>query len=60
VTIDAKTDTRKISEEMQKEGVIIRPLAMYGQPNFFRVTIGIPEQNKKFIEVFQKIYQKYR
>jgi histidinol-phosphate aminotransferase len=58
VTIDAKRDTRKLSEDMQKEGVIIRPLAMYGQPNFFRVTIGTREQNQRFIESFQKVYQK--
>ena len=58
VTIDAKMDTRKICEDMQKNGVIIRPLVMYGRPNFFRVTIGTPEQNKKFVEVLQNIYQK--
>jgi histidinol-phosphate aminotransferase len=59
VTIDAKVDTRKISEDMQKEGVIIRPLVMYGQPNFFRVTIGTREQNEKFIEVFRSVYKKF-
>lgn len=59
VTVDANTDTQKISEEMQKEGVIIRPLAMYGQPNFFRVTIGTPAQNQKFIDVFQRIYPQF-
>jgi histidinol-phosphate aminotransferase len=59
VTIDAKTDAQKICEDLQKRGVIVRPLTMYGKPNFFRVTIGTPGQNQKFIEVFQKIYQKY-
>lgn len=59
VTVDAKTDTQKISEDMQKEGVIIRPLAMYGQPHFFRVTVGTPDQNQKFIDVFQRIYPKF-
>jgi histidinol-phosphate aminotransferase len=58
VTIDAKMDTRKICEDMQKKGVIIRPLVMYGRPNFFRVTIGTTEQNNKFVEVFQNVYQK--
>jgi len=57
VTIDAKTDSRKICEDMQKRSVIVRPLAMYGKPNFFRVTIGTPGQNQKFIEAFQNIYQ---
>lgn len=59
VTVDAKVDTQKICEEMQKRGVIVRPLAMYGQPTFFRVTVGTPEQNQKFIEVFQHIHNKH-
>jgi histidinol-phosphate aminotransferase len=59
VTVDVKADTQKICEEMQKRGVIVRPLAMYGQPTFFRVTVGTPEQNQKFIEVFQRIHNKH-
>jgi histidinol-phosphate aminotransferase len=58
VTVDAKTDAQRICEEMQKEGVIIRHLGMYGRPNFFRVTVGTPGQNQKFIDVFKKIYKK--
>jgi histidinol-phosphate aminotransferase len=58
VTINVKADARKICDDMQKKGVIVRHLAMYGQPNFFRVTIGTPEQNQKFIEAFQSLYQK--
>jgi histidinol-phosphate aminotransferase len=57
VTIDARIDAREICEKMQKKGIIVRPLAMYGKPNLFRVTIGTPEQNQKFIEAFQLIYQ---
>lgn len=59
LTIDVKTDARKICEDMQKRGVIVRPLAMYGKPTFFRVTIGTPEQNRKFIEAFQHIHNKH-
>lgn len=58
VTINAKMNAQKICEDMQKEGVIVRPLGMYGRPDFFRVTVGTPRQNQKFIEVFQKVYQK--
>lgn len=58
VTINVKMDAQKLCEDMQKHGVIVRNLEMYGQPNFFRVTVGTPEQNRKFIDVFQKVYQK--
>lgn len=57
VTIDVKTDAKKVSEELQERGVIVRPLTMYGKPTFLRVTIGTPQQNKKFIDAFKQIYQ---
>ena len=56
VTIDVKTETKKIYEEFMKKGVIVRQLTIYGLPTFLRVTIGTPEQNNKFIDVFRQIY----
>jgi len=59
VTIDMKTDAREIAEAFQEKGIIVRPLTMYGQPTFLRVTIGMPEQNKRFVEEFARIYKKH-
>ncbi|MGD2246536.1 MAG: histidinol-phosphate transaminase [Candidatus Aminicenantes bacterium] len=56
VTIDVKTDAQKAADELKKKSVIVRPLTMYGKPTFLRVTVGTPEQNKKFIEIFRQIY----
>jgi histidinol-phosphate aminotransferase len=58
VTIDVKRNAEEMCEELQKSDVIVRPLTMYGKPTFLRVTIGTPEQNKRFIDEFKKIYQK--
>lgn len=58
VTLDVKTDAVKIAEELQKEGVIIRPLTMYGKPTFLRVTVGTLEQNQRFIDAFRPIFQR--
>jgi len=58
VTIDAGTDAAKIAGELQNEGVIIRPLAMYGKPTFLRVTVGTLSQNQRFIEAFRPIYRR--
>ncbi|MBK1876171.1 histidinol-phosphate transaminase [Pelagicoccus mobilis] len=33
-------------EELQKQSVIVRPLAPYGMPEWVRVSIGLPEQNE--------------
>jgi len=57
ITIDVKEDAKRICEELQKSNVIVRPLTMYGKPTFLRVTIGTPEQNKRFIDAFKKSYQ---
>lgn len=56
VTIDVKTDAKKVADELKKKSVIVRPLTMYGKATFLRVTVGTPEQNKKFIEIFRQIY----
>lgn len=57
VTIDVGIDTKLIADELQKKGIIVRPLSMYGLPTFFRVTIGTMEQNRRFMDAFAKIYK---
>lgn len=39
--------------ECLKKGVIFRPVANYGMPDWLRVTIGTPAQNKIAIKVFK-------
>ncbi len=40
-----------VYEGLMKMGVIIRPMG----PKAIRVTIGLPEENKRFIETFKKV-----
>lgn len=58
VTFDVKSDANRIAGLLQKKSIIVRPLSMYGQPTFLRVTIGTLEQNKRFMDAFTKIYKK--
>jgi histidinol-phosphate aminotransferase len=55
ITMKPGCDVKKLLLAMQKKGVIIRPLAGYGIPEFARVTIGTPEQNRRFIETLQEV-----
>jgi histidinol-phosphate aminotransferase len=41
--------------ELQKRGVITRPLAQAGLPTCLRVSIGLPEENHRFIEALEEI-----
>ncbi len=42
-------DAQKVDAELQKQGVIVRPLNPYGLTQSLRVTIGTPEQNQRFL-----------
>lgn len=41
-----------------KEGVIVRPVGGYGLPDYVRVTVGTPSENKKFINATRKVIRK--
>ncbi|MEK6673168.1 MAG: histidinol-phosphate transaminase [Nitrospirota bacterium] len=43
-------DSMALYEKLLRDGVIIRPMG----PNAVRVTIGLPEENKRFIEAIKK------
>jgi histidinol-phosphate aminotransferase len=38
-------------EALQKRGIIVRPLAPYGMPEFVRITIGTSAENERLLEV---------
>ena len=51
---DDKTNSTTISDELLKQGVIIRNLASYGM-NAVRITIGTKEQNDRLFAVLRKV-----
>ncbi len=40
---------------MLREGVIVRPMEDFGLTDYIRVNVGLPEENKRFIETLEKI-----
>ncbi|MFQ5432519.1 MAG: histidinol-phosphate transaminase [Nitrospinota bacterium] len=45
---------RKVFQKMLRLGIVVRPMDVYGLPEFIRVTIGKKEQNAKFITALLK------
>ena len=45
----------EIYKTLLQEGVIIRSMASYGLKDYVRVTIGMPEENERFIGLLKKI-----
>lgn len=42
-------DGMKIFTRLQERGIIVRPLAPYGMPEYVRITIGCPEENQRLL-----------
>jgi histidinol-phosphate aminotransferase len=38
-----------VYQELLRRGVIVRPVANYGLPDWLRVTVGLPEENARFL-----------
>lgn len=47
-------DAASVNQKLAKEGVIVRPLAGYGMPEWLRVTIGTEYENQRFLEALAK------
>jgi len=43
-------DGMKVFRQLQERGIIVRPLAPYGMPEYIRITIGRPAENQCLLE----------
>jgi histidinol-phosphate aminotransferase len=54
IYFETEENAHTVSERMQAEGVVVRPLVPWGIENGIRVTIGTPEQNERFLQALKK------
>lgn len=47
-------DGETINRKLLAQGVIVRPVASYGMPQWLRVSIGLPEENARFISALKQ------
>ncbi len=47
-------DAAAVNEKLLRQGVIVRPIAGYGMPEWLRVTIGTETENARFLEALEK------
>ena len=55
ILINMEKDASGYVERLLMKGIIVRPMKNYGLPEFFRLTIGLREQNQKFIKILKEI-----
>ena len=58
VEVSHQDNTRlgqEVFQQLLTQGIIVRPIANYGLPNFIRVTVGTEQENQRFIEALSKV-----
>jgi histidinol-phosphate aminotransferase len=48
----------RVNLALLKKGIIIRPLANYGLPQWLRITVGLPEENTAFLNALTAVLAK--
>jgi histidinol-phosphate aminotransferase len=48
-------DAARVYEQLLRGGVIVRPVAGYGLPRHLRISIGLPEQNDRLLELLLRV-----
>jgi histidinol-phosphate aminotransferase len=46
---------QRVFEAMQRQGVIVRPMAGYQLPEWIRISIGTPAENQRCLETLKKV-----
>lgn len=53
LAINVGRESLPVYNALLRQGVIVRPVANYGMPDFLRVTIGSPSENERFLAALQ-------
>lgn len=55
ILIDLKRDPSSIYNRMLEDGVITRPVGGYGLKTHLRVSVGLPDENERFVRSIKKL-----
>jgi histidinol-phosphate aminotransferase len=55
LSVDLGRPVAEVDQALLREGCIARPIANYGLPNHLRVTIGLPQENARFLEALGRV-----
>ena len=58
ITVDVEHPVAEVDAALLREGCICRPVANYGLPTHLRVSIGLEEENRRFLAALGKVLKK--
>jgi histidinol-phosphate aminotransferase len=50
-----KVDTKKLYDDLLHKGVIVRPVGGYKLPEWLRASVGLPQENQRFIAALKEL-----
>jgi histidinol-phosphate aminotransferase len=53
--VDVEKDGTQVYQDLLREGVITRPMKAYGYSHHLRISIGLPEENRRLLAALQKV-----
>jgi len=55
LTIDLGREAGAVDQALLRKGVVTRPVANYGLPNHLRVSVGLAEENARFLQALGQV-----
>ena len=55
ICVDTGRDAGQVYTALLHEGVIVRPVANYAMPGYLRISVGLPEENRRCLEALGKV-----
>ena len=55
VLVDFGHDVTELNNKLLHKGIIVRPMASFGMPTALRISIGLPDENRRCIEAMREI-----
>ncbi len=55
ISVDTGRDAGQVYTALLREGVIVRPVANYAMPGFLRISVGLPEENRRCLEALARV-----
>jgi histidinol-phosphate aminotransferase len=53
--VDVGRDPGEVYEALLREGIIVRPVDNYAMPGHLRISIGLQEENQRFLQALDKV-----
>ena len=58
IYFESAEDAGELARRLQAEGVIVRPMKVWGAPQAIRVTVGTTEQNQRFAAALKLVRER--